>query len=128
MASMLMRSSNRVDAFRWMSPKYCPRSWLLTCLIPPSVRDWWAISLRERPKVQRGNILVLLFAENVRLHCWQKATRRRRFGSNTSGMRSPEGITQIRFVGISGVLFRAKKAAPSLREFAPNTRPFKDVH
>jgi len=37
-------------------------------------------------------------------------------------------MTLILCVGISGVLFRAKKAAPCFRQFVPNTQPFRDVH
>ena len=40
-------------------------------------------------KPQRENISALQFAENVRLHCWQRVMQRRRFDSNTSGMKSP---------------------------------------
>src|SRR6185369_2434875 len=112
----------------WIPPKRCQKSWLPVFPILFVVRDWWMISLPERSKAQRENIRALQFAENVHLRCWQKAIRRRRFGSNTFGMRSLEGMTQILFVGISGVLFRARKTTSSLKESAPNTRPFMDVH
>lgn len=84
--------------------------------------------IKRAAKGAKGNIPALQFAENAHPHCWQKAIRRQRFGSNTFGMRSPEGMTRTLFVGTSGVLFGAEKAASFLRESAPNTRQFMDVH
>jgi DNA-binding NarL/FixJ family response regulator len=87
---------------------------------------WWATSLRGQPRRQRDSTVGLQLSENAHLPCWQKEKRRRRFSSNTFGMRSPDAITHIFFVGTCRMPLRARKAVTSSQAFVRNTQPFMD--